>query len=157
MKRRLPRVGVAKTWQKIRIHPKLADVLLVIAAREGVTATAVLNRILAEHAGLPVSKTIPGDEETPAGSGVYFAQIDPPAGLVKIGFSLHVSRRLRELRSAGVPPFRLLLFLRSEAPRKLELEMQRRFEKLRVGGEWFRFGQELSEFVEEEKRAHGAQ
>lgn len=78
---------------------------------------------------------------------VYFAQ-RRRRGLIKIGYSRGVTRRLKskEIRArllGSIPGFR-----------KEERETHARFAHLRVRGEWFRPGEDLLAFIHAEAQGH---
>lgn len=69
-------------------------------------------------------------------SGVYFIEA-VGTGLVKIGFSRNVKRRMEYLRTTCPHELRPLLLLTDGSP-ALEAELHRQFAHCRVRGEWFR-------------------
>src|SRR6266481_301165 len=64
--------------------------------------------------------------------------------LIKIGWSKEPASRLREL-STGNPNLELVATM--EGNRKSETELHRRFSHLRHKGEWFRFDDEIKDFI----------
>lgn len=73
---------------------------------------------------------------------VYFARL---GALLKIGVSVEPKERCRSLNAE------LLAF--QSGGRDLERRLHERFSHLRETGEWFRFGPDLGEYVEELQRA----
>lgn len=71
---------------------------------------------------------------------VYFAQART-TGQIKIGFSIDVSRRIRQIRPLSD------LLATVDGGRTVEREMHDRFDHLRVAGEWFSPGDDLLEFI----------
>lgn len=71
---------------------------------------------------------------------VYFAQARE-TGAIKIGFTIDVPRRMRQIR----PEVDLLVAV--EGGRGLERRMHERFAHLRIAGEWFRPDRELMELI----------
>jgi len=77
-------------------------------------------------------------------TGVYFIQ-DTGTGHIKIGWSKGVEDRLRTLQQAN--PSELLLLRSVNGGRKEEAGFHRKFQRLRVRGEWFRPTPELLDFI----------
>lgn len=77
----------------------------------------------------------PGDE-------VYFAY---SGGLVKIGVSQNIRRRLHSFKTAAPVP--VLLVGRMSGSTTLETELHRRFAPHRSHGEWFRLSDDLRQFI----------
>jgi hypothetical protein len=79
---------------------------------------------------------------------VYFAQADC-GGLIKIGFASDPVRRVKALQQ-HCPCLLRLLVVAPGGPR-LEAELHRKFDRLRVRGEWFRPAPELLRLIEQFK------
>lgn len=82
-------------------------------------------------------KPAPTSDELVAASGIqwrtYFVI---GGGLVKIGRSTDVDARLRTLQTGSPEPLKLLGSIAGDS----ELNLHRKFDHLRVGGEWFELG-----------------
>ena len=72
----------------------------------------------------------------------YFVQ-GHPLTPVKIGRAKDVDRRLSELQTANYQKLRLLLVLKGD----LESDLHDLFSKHRIDGEWFRWCDEIKEFI----------
>lgn len=72
---------------------------------------------------------------------VYFAWA-PSTGLVKIGFTADVKRRMRQIRPV------VEWLADTSGGRRLEREMHERFSHLRVAGEWFKSDPELMDYID---------
>ena len=77
---------------------------------------------------------------------VYFVQAKE-SRLIKIGTSVNVRGRLRELSGASPEELELLVDIRGD--REVETRIHERFAKYRKHGEWFEPGAELLEFINE--------
>lgn len=82
-------------------------------------------------------------------SGVYFVACE---GYVKIGLSSNVVQRFRTIQVAN--PFKVepLGFIAKSSPleaEKLEVQLHERFKPERIHGEWFRYSQDLGDFISE--------
>ena len=77
-------------------------------------------------------------------SSVYFIRA-VSTGLIKIGVSRNVERRLKAL--SATDEMALLATIEC-APMSIERLLQRRFRHLRVRGEWFRPEKELLDYIE---------
>lgn len=83
------------------------------------------------------------DQPTPATGrestrGVYFIQAkDCPDGLIKIGYSDDVEKRLTAHQIGSPQPLQILGIIK-DAPSATERRLHRRFAEDRVSGEWFR-------------------
>lgn len=75
---------------------------------------------------------------------VYLAERED--GLVKIGWSSDVMRRMHELRKTFRSSVQLLACFPADKP--TELALHARFAHLSEGGEWYRPGEDLLAFVE---------
>lgn len=85
-----------------------------------------------------------------ASSLVYFVERD---GFVKIGYSSDLKRRIQQINTGScliegmtVGPVELLATI-DGAGKETEDWLHRRFEHLRVGGEWFLLDEELRTFI----------
>lgn len=67
-------------------------------------------------------------------------------GPIKIGFSLKSASRMNALQISHHRKLRVIAAM--HGTQKTEKELHQRFEKLRVRGEWFRYGGDLKKFVE---------
>ena len=77
---------------------------------------------------------------------VYFIRAQG-TGYIKIGFSQsHPNKRLRALQTGSADTLELLAFIAGDQAK--ERELHRRFEHLRIRGEWFHDEQDLSLFVD---------
>ena len=56
---RIPVSEVAASWRKIRVRPDLADIANTRAKHEKISATAIINRALAEAFGASLAGLIP--------------------------------------------------------------------------------------------------
>lgn len=79
---------------------------------------------------------------------VYFIQDDD---LIKIGYSASPNQRLRTLQASHSQTLSLVAFF--PALPEQESELHRRFQALRVAGEWFRFEDPVKTFIEEEEKS----
>lgn len=77
---------------------------------------------------------------------VYFIQPDGER-VVKIGQAKNVFSRLYSLQTAHHRRLVLLAVL-DGSDKEGEVELHRRFAKLRIRGEWFKLGAELMRFIE---------
>lgn len=78
---------------------------------------------------------------------IYFVE-NPDNGFIKIGYSVNVPRRLKELRQADHPG---LVFMGAMDGRLIdERELHNRFANLREKGEWFRRNPILLEMIEKD-------
>jgi hypothetical protein len=75
---------------------------------------------------------------------VYFAQAERQ-GEIKIGFSTQVENRLYHLGHQRFTAMSLLGWVRGGP--QVEREMHAKFAHLRIGGEWFKPGPDLLEFI----------
>lgn len=75
----------------------------------------------------------PALRSAPAYATIYF--IGPESGPIKIGYTVNVTLRLRDLRLANALPLKLWASI--HGPTKLEREYHRRFAAHRLHGEWF--------------------
>lgn len=85
-------------------------------------------------------------------SVVYFL-LSGSAGLVKIGTTIDLTRRMTELRRRHEPRFRLLGSVRGN--RKHERAWHERFRHLHATGEWFIYPGELSRAIDAALTARG--
>lgn len=76
-------------------------------------------------------------------SGVYFIG---NGEAIKIGVSEDIGSRFQHLQTASHLPLRLLAVVPG-ASREVEQGLHREFQHLRLGGEWFRPGEEILERV----------
>ena len=74
---------------------------------------------------------------------IYFIQAEN--GLIKIGYSRDIKKRLQNLRQSS--PERLYLMKAVPGNRKAEQKIHWKFWKLRSHGEWFYPDRELLEFI----------
>jgi hypothetical protein len=77
---------------------------------------------------------------------VYFIEA-LTSGFVKIGYSQNPQERLKSLQN-GVP-FELVIIKTIKGTAEDEREIHRRFYKHRVRGEWYKFNQEIKDFIDE--------
>jgi len=78
-------------------------------------------------------------------AGVYFIRATV-SGLVKIGYSCDVARRIATLQTSAPEPLELLGIL--EGPPELERALHRAYDDERQRGEWFRMSTRLRALVE---------
>lgn len=78
-------------------------------------------------------------------SVVYFIAAGHPPEAVKIGCTHDVRSRLRGIQTGNHLPMLLLGTLPGD--RRLERELHRRFEHLRLQGEWFRWSDEIAAVI----------
>lgn len=81
---------------------------------------------------------------------VYFIQCNGDKGPIKIGIARDVPSRLAHLRIAN--PYPLVVLATRPGTAKDEHALHRRFQKLRIQGEWFRPGPALVQFVSDLQR-----
>jgi Meiotically up-regulated gene 113 len=77
---------------------------------------------------------------------VYFIKA-VETGLTKIGFTLDLKTRYRDLRRSTANSCTLLLETWVESDQSLEEELHHRFAAQRVKGEWFKTSRELSDLI----------
>ena len=77
---------------------------------------------------------------------VYFLQIDPPSGPVKIGFT---KRRVEDRVAEGqtFSPDSIRILVESIGSKKDEARLHRRFAHLRIRGEWFELKPDLQDLI----------
>jgi hypothetical protein len=75
---------------------------------------------------------------------VYFIQSEGPDGLIKIGYTKNVFKRLQDLRNNSSYPLKLLHDVDGDVA--TERAMHERFIHLHYRGEWFRPGEDLLAF-----------
>jgi hypothetical protein len=80
---------------------------------------------------------------------IYFLQAEP-GGPIKIGFSGKMNRRLGRLMDLAARPLRVLAVMPGQ--KWHERRAQARFAHLRITGEWFRAGEDLLAFIDQEGR-----
>lgn len=85
----------------------------------------------------------------PSCSWVYFIQSDGPDGPIKIGVSMSVKGRMRDLQVANPKPLRLIGKMPGSS--RDERKIHRQFKHLHIRGEWFRPGNDLLIFVHQNK------
>jgi len=83
---------------------------------------------------------------------IYFAALGDE---VKIGFSLHPKRRIRQLRSEFGVPLQLLATMEGDEDR--ECSLHKLFETFHLRGEWFRLVPEIRLFIESRGAFHTLQ
>lgn len=76
---------------------------------------------------------------------VYFIRGED-TGKIKIGFAVDPEIRLRDLQTGSSEKLSLIKFI--EGTQEKETEIQNRFKKYRIHGEWFEPAEELVEFIE---------
>ena len=76
-------------------------------------------------------------------TNIYFLR--DPDGAIKIGKAVDVEKRIVALQSGN--PRQLTTLLVVQAPRRLEFELHRRFERSRIFGEWFASSPELLDCI----------
>lgn len=74
---------------------------------------------------------------------IYFVTNDQ--GLIKIGFTKDLKRRLTQLKNASGIELKLIATIAGNA--QMELELQHRFRPHNVRGEWFRAEWPLTDFI----------
>jgi len=74
----------------------------------------------------------------------YFVRLGP-SGLIKIGKTTNVERRIAIIQTSA--PAKLVLL--KAIPRNVETECHRRFKSIKSHGEWFKAKPELLEFIEQ--------
>jgi hypothetical protein len=74
-----------------------------------------------------------------------YVLLAPVHGAVKIGYAADVSKRVGELQCGSPEVLKLLVDFPGNIPD--ERALHSRFAHLRIRGEWFRYGDELSAFV----------
>lgn len=80
---------------------------------------------------------------------VYFV-FNADSKAIKIGMAKDVGKRLKALQTSSPAPLELLKTIRVnsiEEAAKLESDLHRRFEHLRLTGEWFRVGEDLTVYL----------
>jgi len=75
---------------------------------------------------------------------VYFIQ-SINGGLIKIGYSSHINRRLREIQRTSPVKLRVLATISGRAD--IETEIHHKFRDERKHGEWFNPSQELLQYI----------
>ena len=91
----------------------------------------------------------PGTWDNPSG-WVYFIA-SPCGGFVKIGRSVNAQTRMRSLQVSHYG--RLALIFAIEGAVKLEAELHERFKAHHSSGEWFRWSEEIADFIDGERSA----
>jgi hypothetical protein len=76
---------------------------------------------------------------------IYFVTCDAPDFPIKIGMAGDVTERLRDIRTSL--PFEPILLASYPGTSKDERAIQKRFEALRIRGEWFRRENELLDYI----------
>jgi hypothetical protein len=102
-----------------------------------------------QRINFPYAEPIRRAQRSDAGY-VYFI-LNAEKGLVKIGRTNNVGRRLFELRSHNSDAIELIYSIKSEAATKTESVIQKRFAGDRIRGEWFSFTDEMQDFIKGEK------
>lgn len=85
-------------------------------------------------------------QETMLSTGVYFIYA-PNQNKIKIGRSVKIERRFKQLRTGFMDKGTLLFGILSENEVKLEKKLHQKFAHLRDNGEWFILTRELKEFI----------
>lgn len=80
---------------------------------------------------------------------IYFIR-GKESGKIKIGYSIHPGQRKRDLQTAHYEPLEVIGLL--HGPPSLEAELHERFGRYRIRGEWFKPGERLLAFIEENAR-----
>lgn len=78
---------------------------------------------------------------------VYFVQVQPPDGPIKIGRATSVHDRISSLQTGSPYPLHVLHTYPCE--RTEEKALHARFQHLRIHGEWFKAEPELLEFIDD--------
>ena len=81
-------------------------------------------------------------------TGVYFLRVETEDPLIKIGYSTNIPSRVRDVQGQVPYPTTHLASIPG-ANFQDEKKLHRRFEKMKVKGEWFRPGEELLAFIDE--------
>lgn len=81
------------------------------------------------------------------GKWVYFIQ-EPVNHHIKIGVSENVKSRLKALQTSSPFPLKILCSVRETTLGMSETQVHKKFENLRVQGEWFKYGEELKNFID---------
>lgn len=86
------------------------------------------------------------DDEVFTDAGIYFVRC---AQFVKIGCAQHIDKRIREIALSVPFPTECLasIIMPRRFMRTRELELHRKFFRLRVRGEWFRLDEPLTGFI----------
>jgi hypothetical protein len=123
-------LSTAYEWMRQMPHLELPGGIVRVAAQEfDVFALSRRGSLAALSGGAP---------------RVYFVQPEV-GGLIKIGCTLNIQKRLAQLRAHSAQPLRLLGALRGHRP--LEMHLHERFAADRVHGEWFAPSPLLVKFV----------
>lgn len=89
--------------------------------------------------------------ERTAGRKVYFIGTECKEGaLVKIGIAYEPTKRLASLQTSWPHPLRILATMPGDAT--LEKRLHRKFDRVRVRGEWFRITRAMKRLIEGETR-----
>jgi len=75
---------------------------------------------------------------------IYFLKAED-TDRIKIGYSKNVRNRLRSLKSESPVKLRLVTYIKGDIEK--ESEIHSRFERYRIGGEWFKFEGELKDYI----------
>lgn len=75
---------------------------------------------------------------------IYFLR-NPENGLIKIGRTTNLKKRIRQIELMENTALILLRTMTGE--KELEIALHRKFQEMRVSGEWFKPGEELLNFI----------
>jgi Meiotically Up-regulated Gene 113 (MUG113) protein len=103
-----------------------------------------------EAAGLQSVMTLDDHIEAFAGEWVYFMYC---AGMVKIGYSRSLARRIVKMRTDMPHPFELIHA--DEGGPKTERMLHREFAELRVRGEWFKADKKIFDHIRRRRIVRG--
>jgi hypothetical protein len=94
-----------------------------------------------------------GPDRAPIGC-VYFV-LNEGKNLVKIGKALNLKNRLSSLQTSSADNLCVAGRIVAKNPERLEARLHKRFNKLRVRGEWFQYTDELKIFITKEAYSEG--
>lgn len=84
-------------------------------------------------------------EEVDKNQVVYFIQIQPPVGPIKIGITANIKKRLFQLQTAC--PYDLKVLSTIPGWKDTELIIHEKFKNYRIRGEWFHPHQDILERI----------
>jgi hypothetical protein len=132
----------------------MVDLALRMSARIGKRAKAALQKELANNPPppstpikcLPILKTVSIDVPPLGPNHHGHVYVIGFADYVKIGWSQNVKRRIFDIQKHA--PEKLVLYRLIPAKEIIERNLHRKFEHLRLHGEWFALARSLKDWVE---------
>jgi hypothetical protein len=133
-------VGLVSTKQKIDwLKEKTGHDLSIILS-------SILEEETSSERAMAIICFCPPQKKIETIGNIYFAR---SKDLIKIGFAENVKERISTLKTISSIPPKLIFSIKGTA--KEEREIHKKFNHLRHHGEWFRFGEEIKNYIDAER------